>query len=72
MSYIITAEVRSDDEMNLHGDRARVAARILSDRGGTITFDTPGKFGEEAVRVQALCASLVAAGFYAFRIGHSY
>lgn len=72
MSYIITAEVDTTNEMNARGQRALVSARVLSERDGVITFDVPGEFGEEQKRVLALCESLIEAGFVDFSIGHSY
>lgn len=74
MSYIITAEVQLDAEMNAGGDIQKVAAGLLSLREGLATFDVPGDFDPARQRqlVLQLCGSLVAAGFVEFRIGHSY
>lgn len=74
MSYIITAEVDTDAEMNLCGDKTKVQARILSERDGCITFDVAGDFDPAKKREQvlALCKTLVDAGFVEFSISHSF
>jgi len=72
MSYIITATVHLNDEANHSGQRDKVQARVLSERDGYVKFCVPGEFGEEQTRTQALCESLIVAGFVAFDIGHSY
>lgn len=72
MSYIVTAEVILGVEENYQGDRAKVAARILSERNGVVTFDVPRDFSRQAEITRNLCNSLIDAGFYSFSIGHSY
>lgn len=72
MSYIITANVHTDTEANLHGDKAKVAARISSERDGTIPFNVRGHYDKQAELIKALCNSLIDAGFIAFSIGHSF
>lgn len=72
MSYIIIAEVDLTSEPNMHGDRGKVTAGVLSERDGYLTFDVPGKFGEEQRRTKALCETLIDAGFVQFTVRHSY
>jgi len=72
LTYVVIAEVDTQREMNLHGDRLKVAARLLSDRDGCIKFDVRGKFGEEKRVVSELVSTLLDAGFYEFSIRHSY
>ena len=72
MTYIITATVHLNDEVNRSGQRELVKARVLSERDGCIKFSAPGEFGEEQARTKALCDALIGAGFVAFEIGHSY
>jgi len=73
VSYIITADVPLSTEQNQCGDVNKVEARVLSHRPDiSVTFDVPGKFGEQEQRTRALCNTLIDAGFVEFRIGHSY
>lgn len=72
MSYVITAEVYAETEVNMGGDKTKVAARTLSERDGTITFNVHGDFEQQAELTKALCNSLIDAGFLDFKIGHSY
>lgn len=72
MSYIITAEVRTDTEENYHGKKEQVDARILSEKDGYITFDIPGDFKKQKELTKKLCNTLIDAGFVSFEIGHSY
>jgi len=73
VSYIITADDPLSTEQNQCGDINKVEARVLSHRPDiSVTFDVPGKFGEQEQRTRALCNTLIDAGFVEFRIGHSY
>ena len=72
MSYIITATIELDLEMNHGGAIEQVDARFLSRNGHTITLDVKGEFGLQNVIVKKLCNSLIDAGFVDFSIGHSY
>jgi hypothetical protein len=74
MGYIITAEADTTVEVNQCADRAKVKARVLSERNGYVTFDAPGDFNLEKQRavVLELCRDLVDAGYVEFRISHSY
>jgi hypothetical protein len=72
MTYIITAKVYLNDEVNRSGERDKMQAKVLSEREGNITFRVPGEFGEEQTHTRVLCGSLIDAGFVAFDIGHSF
>jgi len=72
MSYIITAEVDTREEINQGGDRSKVKARTLSEGNGVITFYVKGDFMQNQALVLGLCKDLVDAGFIEFKIGHSY
>jgi hypothetical protein len=74
MSYIITAEVNTAEEMNANGDITKVVARVLSKRDGRITFDVPGDFDPDKQKqiTKNLCETMIDAGFMSFCIGHSY
>jgi hypothetical protein len=72
MGYIVTAECYQHSEINMHADASKVDARVLSNTNGYITFDVKGEFGREAAIVGALVETLLAAGYYEFRISHSY
>lgn len=72
MAYIITAELSTADEENSTGVVTAVDARKLSQRGDRITFDIPGDFHRQAELTQYLCTTLINAGFYSFKIDHSY
>ncbi|MBN3761225.1 hypothetical protein [Burkholderia sp. Ac-20365] len=72
MAYIVTAEVYKHCEMNTHGDAERVEARVLRNDDGYITFQVKGEFGEEKRIVGELVRTLLDAGYYEFRIAHSY
>lgn len=72
MGYIVTAEVYTDLETNMHGDKSKVDARILCERTGYIEFDVRGEFGMQQEITRRLCNTLIDAGFVEFRIGHSY
>ena len=72
MSYIVTAKVDLNDEMNLGAKAGDVRARTLSLREGMITFDVPGDFQRTPEIVKGLCDSLIEAGFLSFSISHSY
>ncbi len=72
MSYIITAEVDTREEINQGGDRSKVKARTLSERNGVITFYVRGDFMRQKEIVIGLCQDMAEAGFFEFTIGHSY
>ena len=72
MSYIITAEVSTEDEVNCGADIGAVDARILCNDGVYITFDIRGDFYKTKELTKYLCSTLINAGFVAFKIGHSY
>jgi hypothetical protein len=72
MPYIVTAEIILGVEENHHGDISKVVARILSERNGIITVEVPGDFYRQGEITRSLCNSLIDAGFYSFKIGHSY
>lgn len=72
MSYIIVAEVDTEDEDNYGGDAEKLSCRKLCQRGTVISFDIPGDFKFQKELTFSLCKELIEAGFISFSIHHSY
>lgn len=68
--YVICAQVDPDEPLNAKGKPELVGADISWDDEGVLSFEVPGKVGDEQARTTALCLSLLKAGYLEFAIFH--